>query len=126
RPSKARHLDTRSYLAAMASGPLPLTVDATHLSPHHRPRSNSASPYLHPHAHTPDDSISTMSHYQSDYGDTSDPFFGTDFNSEGGTPSFLEESFVSISRVNSLPQDRSGSPNPPQHHPNSAGIRSAN
>lgn len=110
----------------MASGPLPLPVDTTHLSPHHRPRSNSASPYLHPHAQTPDDSISTASHYQSDYGDAGDPFFGTDFNSDGGTPLFLEESFVSIGQVNSLPRDHSGSPNNLEHHSNGAGIRSAN
>ncbi|KAL2113341.1 hypothetical protein VUR80DRAFT_4393 [Thermomyces stellatus] len=101
----------------MASGPLPVAVDATHLSPHHRPRSNSASPHVNPYVQTPDDSVSTMSHYPSDFSDD-DPFHGIDFNSKGGTPSFLEESIPGVRRVNSQPHESSGSfVNPPQCYP---------
>ncbi|SPN97003.1 uncharacterized protein DNG_00519 [Cephalotrichum gorgonifer] len=97
----------------MASGSMSVPVDATHLSPHHRPRSNSGSPF-NPYAQTPDDSVSTMSHYTSDFSDD-DPFFGVDFGNDGGTPSFLEESFAGVRRVNSQPHDTWGSPNAPPH-----------
>lgn len=103
------------FLTTMASGPLPAAVDATHLSPHHRARSNSASPHINPYAHTPDDSISIMSHYQSDFSDDHDPFHGIDFNSKGGTPSFLEDPVPGVRRVNSQPQESSGFTNPHPH-----------
>lgn len=98
----------------MASGPLPVAGDATHLSPNHRHRSNSASPHLNPYAQTPD-SVSTMSHYPSDFSDD-DPFHGIDFNSKGGTPSFLDEPIPGVRRVNSQPQDSSGFANPHQYY----------
>lgn len=101
----------------MASGPLPVAFDATHLSPHQRTRSSSASPHVNPYVQTPDDSVSTMSHYPSDFSDD-DPFHGIDFNSKGGTPSFLEESIPGVRRVNSQPQNNSGSfANPLQYYP---------
>ncbi|PKS10512.1 hypothetical protein jhhlp_002264 [Lomentospora prolificans] len=75
-------------------------IDAGHLSPHRPPRSNSASPNQHTGSHTPADSFSTFEHCQSsDFGGDDDPFFGVDFSNEGGTPTFLEDSFAAASKV---------------------------
>ncbi|CAI4216686.1 unnamed protein product [Parascedosporium putredinis] len=77
-------------------------LDSGHLSPHYRSRSNSVLSNHQADTHTPADSLSTMDHYQSsDFGGDEDPFFGVDFSREGGgTPTFLEDSFVAISRSN--------------------------
>lgn len=79
-------------------------LDSGHLSPHYRSRSNSVLSNHQADTHTPADSLSTMDHYQSsDFGGDEDPFFGVDFSREGGgTPTFLEDSFVAISRSNSF------------------------
>ncbi|KUI66169.1 hypothetical protein VM1G_01677 [Cytospora mali] len=65
-----------------------------YLSPYSQIPRDSASPTLHS-ASTPADSQSAFSEHcpTSDFSDleTSDPFFGVDFNGEGGTPSFLED-----------------------------------
>ncbi|ROV99875.1 hypothetical protein VMCG_06202 [Cytospora schulzeri] len=67
---------------------------SAHLSPYSQIPRDSVSPTLH-NASTPADSLSAFSeHYPiSDLSEleNSDPFFGVDFNSEGGTPSFLED-----------------------------------
>ncbi|OLN94252.1 hypothetical protein CCHL11_02972 [Colletotrichum chlorophyti] len=77
------------------------SFDPNHLSPSSQFQSTSVSPNYND---TPAESISTFSHYQSDYSDIDesfDPFFGVDFNStEAGTPSFLNPE----SRTNSFGQ----------------------
>lgn len=74
--------------------PSAFPFDSAHLSPYSQIPRDSASPSLH-NASTPADSQSVFSeHYPlSDFSDleSSDPFFGVDFNGEGGTPSFLED-----------------------------------
>ncbi|KAM0276150.1 hypothetical protein ACHAQH_007038 [Verticillium albo-atrum] len=80
--------------------------NSNHLSPFspHLP-SNSASPTQN-NTNTPAESISTFSQYHtSEYSDLddNDPFFGVDFNStEGGTPSFLDEGLLPLSRTSSF------------------------
>ncbi|ROV97637.1 hypothetical protein VSDG_04661 [Cytospora chrysosperma] len=65
---------------------------SAHLSPYSQIPRDSASPTLHS-ASTPADSLSAFSEQYpiSDLSESSDPFFGVDFNSDGGTPSFLED-----------------------------------
>ncbi|KAM0322893.1 hypothetical protein ACHAQA_009235 [Verticillium albo-atrum] len=80
---------------------------SSHLSPFSpNLQSNSASPTQN-NTHTPAESISTLQsqYHPSDFSDLedTDPFFGVDFNStEGGTPSFLDESLLPLSRTSSF------------------------
>ncbi|KAK2610951.1 hypothetical protein N8I77_004336 [Diaporthe amygdali] len=81
---------------------------ANHLSPYSQLPKNTASPVLQD-ASTPADSLSAFSeHYQSsDLSELeidTDPFFGVDFNNDGGTPSFLEDQNSSEHSDSSLPQ----------------------
>ncbi|KAF3348903.1 hypothetical protein VD0002_g3322 [Verticillium dahliae] len=79
------------------------TNHLTPFSPHLL--SNSASP-THHNTNTPAESISNYSQYHtSEYSDMddTDPFYGVDFNStEGGTPSFLDENLLPLSRTSSF------------------------
>lgn len=91
---------------------------SAHLSPYSQIPRDPVSPILHS-ASTPADSLSAFSeHYpNSDLSDleTSDPFFGVDFNSEGGTPSFLEDQ---NSSDHSQPLFAEELPSRPQNAPN--------
>lgn len=63
------------------------------LSPYSQLHSNSASPTLN-NASTPADSLSALSEHfsSSDLSEHADPFFGVDFDDDGSTPAFLEDS----------------------------------
>lgn len=89
---------------------------SNHLSPYSQLPKSSASPVLQD-ASTPADSLSAFSEtYQSsDLSELevdADPFFGVDFNNDGGTPSFLEDPNSSEHSDSSFPR---ALPSGPQH-----------
>jgi hypothetical protein len=93
---------------------------SNHLSPYSQLPKSSASPVLQD-ASTPADSLSAFSeHYQSsDLSELEvdvDPFFGVDFNNDGGTPSFLEDTNPSEHSDSSFPQA------PPSRPPHAADV----
>ncbi|KAI3400251.1 hypothetical protein diail_3632 [Diaporthe ilicicola] len=90
--------------------PAPSTASfvSNHLSPYSQLPKNSASPVLQD-ASTPADSLSAFSEHcqSSDLSELevdADPFFGVDFNNDGGTPSFLEDQNSSEHSDSSFPR----------------------